>query len=291
MSEDRSRPTLVLGTAQLDSAYGIANRFDGGSRNRALALLREAESLDVSALDTSPSYGSAESLIGEAQLSIDVYTKIQRGISPKDSVLASLHRLKRTSVKGVLVHESSLVLKDAEGVIEKTAALVEEGLAECAGCSTYTPAEFAAAIANPLIRIIQAPVNAADQRLSRSGLLEEAKNHGKVVFARSVFLQGALLLDEKDIPEPLSPLRQVVATIDSCLEGHPEAISRAAVLLLYVRDLPGVSGVVIGCENPRQLRSNVSIMSSRTVLNRELLANLPSVPSDVLDPRYWQIRV
>ena len=53
--------------------------------------------------------------------------------------------------------------------------------------------------------MIQVPVNIFDQRLVSSGILAKAKTKNIEVYARSVFLQGLLLMSYSNIPSWFRP--------------------------------------------------------------------------------------
>ena len=55
------------------------------------------------------------------------------------------------------------------------------------------------------VDLVQAPLNVIDRSLQTSGWLNRLKHNGVEVHARSVFLQGLLLMDRSEIPEKFSP--------------------------------------------------------------------------------------
>ena len=61
---------------------------------------------------------------------------------------------------------------------------------------------------------IQIPVNALDRRAIHSGLLRRLKTKGVEIHARSVFLQGLLLMQPTELPEFFS---RYVPTLPRCI--------------------------------------------------------------------------
>ena len=55
---------MVLGTAQLGSLYGVANRSGCPSVNQGMAILKGAYEAGIKRFDTASSYGTAERLLG-----------------------------------------------------------------------------------------------------------------------------------------------------------------------------------------------------------------------------------
>ncbi|MBV8462378.1 MAG: aldo/keto reductase [Acidimicrobiales bacterium] len=277
---------LVLGTVQLGTEYGIANRTGRPAPQDAIDLLQSAARGGVAALDTAPGYGDAEELIGSAGVALPVCTKIAAGAEPARSLEGSLRRLRRDSVEVLFLHDPEVLEGDGDGVIDRAAVLVGERVG-LLGASVYTPAQFAAALSDDRIGAIQAPASAADQRLVRDGLLERAAAEGKPVYLRSVFLQGALLLAPGELPPHLTGLQPVVERVGALARERHEPMGH--VLVAFARDLPGVAGVVVGAESADQVDQNLRAFAapSLTTTQRDAVMALPSADEGVVDPRRW----
>lgn len=275
---------IVLGTAQLGMRYGIANRRGQPSADEAIALIRLAEAEKVDALDVAPAYGAAEALVGRASVSTPIFTKCAND-DISASVRSSLSKLGRSSVDVLFLHEPQLVVHDPDGRIDRAASLVGT-LVGRLGASVYSPAEFEACLADPRISCIQAPISAADRRLLDSGLLADAASAGKRVYARSVFLQGALLLAGSELPSHLLALRPLVSHLGRI--ASEAGVPLAELLPGYVAQLPGVAGVLIGCESHEQMVADVRGLR-RALPGRvaEAIAALPGLAGSVVDPRLW----
>jgi aryl-alcohol dehydrogenase-like predicted oxidoreductase len=276
---------LVLGTAALGQQYGVASTGQP-SRTEAISLLREAEAAGVLALDTAPTYGDSEELLGSADIAAPVFTKLTPGVIPSESVARSLSRLRRLFLDVVFLHDHRLVESDPEGIIDKAHRLVGEAIGAL-GASVYTPDEFVAALADPRIQAIQAPASVADQRLVRSGLLSRAHSTGKRVYVRSVLLQGALTLAPDELPPHLEPLMPVLVRMRALAAAAQ--ISPIELAVRYVRHLPGVTAVILGAESRRQFRSLV-VWVTAPKLPHDVLAEIETLetpPTAAIDPRSW----
>ena len=69
------------------------------------------------------------------------------------------------------------------------------------GFSIYTIKDLTLVLSNFKVDIIQCPINIFDKRFEKSGLLKKKKNIE--LHARSIFLQGLLLQNTKNIPNNL----------------------------------------------------------------------------------------
>lgn len=276
---------LILGTAQFSESYGRFRdrRHDLDVEN----LLRVASHVGFAALDTAPAYPGAEEVIGHSNWQGGIHTKFGHGESPTESLSNSLKKLRRSAVEVVYFHDPA-VLEAPEGYFEKVRASIRTSHARLLGVSIYSPEEMGKALTVSAIEAIQLPVNLADGRFSRA-LFLEAKDKGVTLFARSVFLQGALLQNAIDLPSYLSPvtpalevMRQI--TDDSGLTAMDLAVG-------WVKSLPGVSGIIVGAETESQLMEIGKAFNSQD-LDGDVLAQLASTQTTsvgTLDPREWPV--
>ena len=100
--------TLLLGTAQWGSDYGITNAGGRLADSALTDLLEAAEKFGLTPLDTAPAYGDAEARIGLMAPSFLVQTKVNvvnGSEAVRDQVLASCELLDRPAVWGLLAHD------------------------------------------------------------------------------------------------------------------------------------------------------------------------------------------
>jgi aryl-alcohol dehydrogenase-like predicted oxidoreductase len=277
-------PILVLGTAQFSRGYG-AVEHDDPHGNDPKAFFRHAARVGFGGIDTAPSYGDAEDCIGASEVAVPVHTKIDRGRAPRDSVAASLRRLGRERVEILYFHDSAIALDDPADLISHASALVGETVGVL-GASVYEPAELNGALAERRFGAVQVPLNVLDRRIGGHDL-ERAHARGCSVFVRSVFLQGLLLTDACEVPQRLAPLAPYVERVQSVIRETGRSV--ASVCLAWARDLPGVSGVVVGAVTTRELDALMRAWSEPPLdaALRHEFAALPTPPEPWCDPRSW----
>jgi aryl-alcohol dehydrogenase-like predicted oxidoreductase len=251
----------------------------------ARALLACAAKLGVAAVDTAPAYDDAEQLIGTSGIDIPVHTKLDPALEPEESLARSLERLKRQRVSLLYFHTPDVALRDPADQIGRAAALVGSRVGTL-GASVYETEEFVAAVDDGRFGAVQVPVNALDRRIPPE---EFARAHagGVVVFARSVLLQGVLVAPPDTIPAPHASLVPFVQAVQ-----HVAVDAKLSVLTLvigWVRDLPGISGVVVGARDAQELEALVSAWSAPPLPGavREAIDALPTPPDALVDPRRW----
>lgn len=289
---------IGLGAAQIGMPYGVANQSGKPDRDTAFSILDTAGRTGVSVLDTAQSYGDSERLIGEYRAQagasrFHIVSKLAAGhdYANADAVLKAVEISVRTlgqPLAALLMHDPSQLYRWNDGVGAAMNACVAAGLAEAAGVSIYTPEEFTCALGIPEIKVIQAPFNVLDRRLLLGGQLDDAIGAGKIVFLRSVFLQGLLLMASENVPERLNSARDVVQRWRDLCARH--GINPAAAALKYARLRAPQCITLVGCEQPAQLLANVADLEGEGLpesLAQEIDA-LPIPPEHVVNPSLWK---
>lgn len=292
---------LVLGTAQLGLKYGIANRGGALSASEACALLRLAHESGISMLDTAPAYGESESVVGRCLASFDGRFQIVTKTLPLPKQApraadveavarefsASLRRLGSESVYGILVHHSRDLLGPEGGrLYGLLAERRARGQALKIGVSVYTRAEALEVLERYPLEVVQLPVSVFDQRLAADGTLAELKRRKVEIHARSVFLQGLVLMDPDALPPGFESARPLVARFRAALQRH--GVSPLAGALAYVGQLLEIDRIVIGVDSAGQLAQCVAAFEGPAV-NLDF-SGFACKDEDLLDPRRWMDR-
>lgn len=203
-------PLLTLGTAQLGiPGYGVANRNDAVEQLEVEGIVAAAWNVGIRIFDTAQCYGDAEERLGNVFSrtglpSPRVITKLSPELEPddcaaiKESLAFSRSRLGLSCLWGVMLHRFSWLEKWGEGLGGTLLREKEDGNVKHLGVSVYEADEAIESIHHPDIDIIQIPINVWDRRMIRAGVLEAAKKYGKLLFLRSIFLQGLLLLSPEE---------------------------------------------------------------------------------------------
>jgi len=217
-------PHLVLGSAQWGMDYGITNQTGQVPPTTIRTILKQATDVWI---DTAVAYGQAETVIGNLTIKRPLVTKLQAGNRLADS----LHRLSVNQVAGVLVHDEA---NHDDAMWHHLQTERDSGRAAAIGVSLYTPEALNWWLERD-IDMVQLPLNILDQRFLK--WLPRLKERGIVVHARSPFLQGLLLTPLDQLPPYFHPIRPLLSRI-------PEP--RLPTLLGFLRQIPGLDGVVVG---------------------------------------------
>ena len=289
---------LGLGTAQFGSAYGVSNLQGQPSDADVRLIISSALDGGIRVFDTAPDYGESESLIGRyvpPGAAIQCVSKVP-AISAKrigrpecDSVVASVHRslerLRRDSLDVLLVHRASdLALPGAEMLVDTLRGLARSGLVKALGVSVYDPTEVELALDSLPLGVVQLPLNVFDQRFLRSGMLARLAERGIAVHARSVFLQGILLMEPEDLPQ--GPRRVAAGPLGAYHAARAEAgLSALQAALGFVRSVDHVDVGFVGANSAAELVQCVEAASTPPAA-----LDWPGFASEdpaLIDPRTW----
>jgi aryl-alcohol dehydrogenase-like predicted oxidoreductase/spore coat polysaccharide biosynthesis protein SpsF (cytidylyltransferase family) len=307
---DIAATDFVLGTAQLGMGYGYVNHTGQPSRSDAVALVRGAVERGVTAFDTARAYGESENILGEALRnrsssearvitkldlsSIDhqaIEAEVRRGVDA--SVTASLKALRRDKLEAVLLHNWKYYGSWHGAAWQRLCELKQQGTIDVLGASVYEPGEALEALREPSIQHLQIPVNILDRRLRNAGVDRAAMIRPDVaIHARSAFLQGILLHPANRWPGIAHVDREGLA---GRLLAFAEAFHRdglADLCLSYVRSLPWITGVVVGCETRQQLDANLRLFSLPKLSADQILEledGFRDIPEALLNPSKWEV--
>lgn len=290
---------LCIGTVEFGMQYGI--RYSGRpDAETAEAMLEYARAHGIVSIDTSSAYGEAERIIGgflhkQPRKEIHIYTQLRPdilySIPPKNyyntirqNLRESLQSLHVEYVDGCLFHNAEYV--DNAAAMQALAQLKRDGLAKRTGMSTYTPAEFEKAIRIPSVDILQIPYNLLDTRLD--GLLKKVRPNVEI-HARNVFLQGLLLTDTDEVPQPLWDAKQYLLRIDAFCEYY--GVTRMQAVLNFIKTQPRIDKLVFGVQNMAQLEQveQAFHVEVSPVALRELAEEFAVVGEKIIMPSLWNV--
>ncbi len=287
---------LGLGTVQFGLDYGISNAGGRTPQDEVVAILDAARRHGVSVVDTAAAYGCSEQVLGAAGVGdgpFRVVTKTlpvrREQVGAADAAalrarfLASLEQLRLSQAYGLMVHHCDDLFAPGGALLwEAMCRLREEGRVSRLGASVYGGAQIERLLAQYPVDIVQVPVNVFDQRLLAGGQLRRLKAAGVEVHARSVFLQGLLLMEPQQLPAHFDPIRRHVAAYRACVDRA--GVSPQAAAYHFVAGLPEIDTVVCGVNDRRQFEELCRIAGQPLELD---LAGFGLNDERYVDPSRW----
>lgn len=288
---------LGLGTAQFGLDYGIANDAGRVPEAEVTAILDEARRADIRVLDTAPAYGTAQAVLGRLLRPQDRFRVVTKTVAIRtpgigDEELAtvrkgfeeSLAQLGVDHVAGLLVHQADDLAKPGgERLAELLMELRAQGKVDKVGISVYDRAQLEQLLERRYaFDLVQLPLNVFDQRLVRDGTLASLAGAGVELHARSVFLQGLLLMDEMRLPAFAAPWRERIRDFRRALDEA--GVTALAAALSFVLGQAEVSVALVGVLSADHLQECLAAEKKPVSLDWGRFAiDDPAL----VDPRRW----
>lgn len=262
--------SMTIGTVQLGMNYGIANMGGKPDENQSFSMLSTAFEHGVTSLDTARSYGNSEEVIGRFLRTWKgdvphITTKIKFPEKEVEDVEGYVFSEVKKSLQNLGVERVNVVMLHLPGDLKQYGAkvvtamekLVLQGLTDQIGVSVYVADEVEEMLKYPQFSATQVPMSVFDQRLIVDGTIEKLREKNYTVFVRSVFLQGLFFLEPDKIDDPIL-VRHAVPKIRMIREiAKEEQMSVAQLAIAFIRDLPGVTSLVLGADTPKQVLDNI----------------------------------
>lgn len=287
---------LALGTVQFGLEYGVSSNHGQVRSEELKKILSYAQSNNIKILDTAPSYGNCEEVLGKNRIfNFKIVTKTRHFDKPsissddtkflKKDFFNSLEKLKKESVYALLVHNAEDLLKpNSKKILETLEELKKSKKIVKLGVSVYDENQLESILNNFEIDIVQLPFNILDKRMIDSGMLKSLYNKGIEVHARSVFLQGLLLMSIKNRPKKFNHWNNLWQIWHQWLNDNQ--ITPLEASIKYAISISEISKVLIGVQSKSELEEIVTASTSSV--------GLPDIPSELytsdtklLNPSMW----
>lgn len=312
---------LILGTAQFGLNYGISqtskapdSTSTGLTTASAHNLLTLAQNNKISTLDTAYNYGDAESKIGQFHLQqaalstgsppalpFKVISKARHFTEAisitsdhvkllQAQVAQSLSKTQVNHFEAMMVHQLDDIQKP--GGLQLWETLIHHPSIKKTGISVYTQADIDWVVEHLDPDIIQLPFNILDQRLLLSGTLAQLKKRGIEVHARSIFLQGLLLMPIEMIEKKLPIATSAMQAFLSYCQHHDQTSLQTA--LQFACQQPNIDRVLIGVHSQSHLASIINdyhAFCTRCFDSNKDWQALHCQDLNVIDPRSWHAQL
>lgn len=283
---------IALGSVQFGLAYGIANSEGQVSQATAADILSEAAMHGIDTIDTAIAYGESEEVLGNIGVNEWQIVSKLPAMPPDCSdvevwveaqVADSLQRLRVSRLYGLLLHRPEQLL-EARGdrLFAALRALQARGVVLKIGVSVYEPAELDRLASCVPFELVQVPFNLLDTRMATSGWLARLQESGCEIHARSIFLQGLLLMPSSARPEKFSRWQGLWQTWDSWLASAQ--LTPLQACLRFALAQPEIDKLVLGVNSVAQLRE---ILEASVGNVPTLPPTLRSADPVLLNPALW----
>lgn len=294
---------IVLGTAQLGSNYGIANKEGKPAEKDSFRIMKYAIEKGIFYFDTAYCYGNSEIIIGkflnfynDCENKINIITKMaslsNEIISEKiirKFFFNSLHRLEQESIYCYMIHDFNDVKNNCDLISKTFFKLKNDRCIKKIGVSVYDKNQIKFLLKNFNFDIIQIPINIFDQRLLEKDILYSLKKRNIDIYARSIFLQGLIFLNKDSLPLKFKSIRKYLEKINKI--SLKFNISKEEIALLFINSISEINKIVIGLGKIEHLKKDIKAVNRLKKLTKiERFINFQDLfirDVKIIDPRKW----
>lgn len=247
---------IILGTAQFGLDYGVANKTGKPTIQQCQDLLDLCKTVNINALDTSISYGNSQEVLRKLKINgFRVQSKIIVGsdVSITSQVEMILRQLGVNEVDTILIHDPWNISRKCEKDLLSLEELKRKQRVKNIGVSVYTEDDLRISSDAINLDVVQVPMNIFDQRFCSNPVLQRLSEQGTEVQARSIFLQGLLLMDSNDLPQYFKPWIGFFERFERHCKLKKISKINACTQFIVMNSL--IDNYVYGFDNAQQLKT------------------------------------
>tara|TARA_A100001015_G_scaffold309909_1_gene410236 strand:- start:164 stop:1549 length:1386 start_codon:yes stop_codon:yes gene_type:complete len=286
---------IVLGTAQLGSNYGIANKTGKILIKDIKKIKQLALKEGMITVETAQAYKNSEKILGNVNFNkFNLISKIKKidknNIKNlknliKNSVKKSLKKMKIKKIYAFLFHNSeNLLSKNGKEIFNALNMLKKNGTIENIGVAVYNVSELETLSKKYKFDIISIPFNLLDRRFEKSKVVRKLKKQNVKFYARSVFLQGLLLMKSDKMSKYFKKWKKTFNSLENYSKKNH--ISKFHMCLNFALSSKLIDKVVVGVNNFNQFRQ---IINYRLNHKKIYLPRFKNVNYKIINPNLWKI--
>ncbi len=286
---------FALGTAQFGMRYGINNSSKASiDVNEIEEILNFSLEKKIDLLDTAMNYGDSEKKLGRFDLDkFKIVTKLPsldgqiKNLEAwlKKKTDESLKNLNRSNLHALLFHNpEDLLGPNGDRIFNSISNFKNEGIISKIGLSIYSPSILDKLIPRYEFDLVQAPFNILDTRLLDSGWLEKLDAIGIEIHARSVFLQGLLLIPSQEIPNEFKRWETLFIHIEKW--SKEKKLSLLEACIFFALKQKKIDKIILGIDSLKHLKEILKIDFKKNISG---LPKISSTDESLINPSKWKV--
>lgn len=279
--------------------YGIANKTGQPDQAMATEIINEAWKNGIREFDTAQGYGISEQVLGNAlsEFKLTAEARVINKFNPNHDHLnitamsnalnESLSRLRIPYLFGMMLHREEMLALWNKGLSKILHSFVLSGKIKHIGVSVYSPESALMALNTEGIDMVQLPASILDRRFENAGGFQLADKKKKKVYIRSIFLQGLLLMDVKEIPEKMAFAKPVLEKFEFLSKDL--GLTKQEIALGYLKaEMPNAK-IVFGADTPQHVKENLTYWGKTPHLSivTKIKNIFNAVDEKILNPSLW----
>ena len=286
---------IIIGLAKTDKTYGL------DKTKQFVKISKSLLDTKINHLDTSPSYLNSSKFVANlnSQKKFKIYTKLpfipfdeNKSIEKKiiKNINFQLRYNKADCFEGVFLHDPTMPLnRKLWGATFKTLKkLKNDKIIKNIGVSVYNSFELKKILKVFTPDIVQFPINVLNQDFCDEDFLSELKRKKIKLFARSIFLQGAIF---KKIYNKNKYFNLWKENFEKWFDFlNKNNINEVEASIKFLLSKKYIDYYIIGVNNINQLKNNIKLFKkiSKSRQNRLNFKDLAVDDQLLTDPRFWK---
>lgn len=291
---------ICLGTAQFGNIYGITNRnkieLNINEIKKFLILLKKNK---IEFIDTALNYKNVDKKLEKTKINLNRFKIITKIPKPKTKekfykrkilrkILKSREILKIKSFHSILIHNcQDLNSKQAKLIRDTLIELKDKKLTKKIGLSVYNAKDLNFMFKFFIPDLIQVPHNVFDNRFMQSKILNKIFKYKIELHVRSVFLQGLLLTDIKNMNLKFSKWKKLFEKWDLYCKKNKTSKLEAAVSLAMKNKK--IKKIVVGFSNIDEFIEFLKIRVKNKLIAPRFLTDNEKNIDKLINPYSWKI--
>lgn len=282
---------ICIGTANFNLRYGLKKKKVDFKNIKK--IIQYSKQKKIKFLDTAISYNNSKTVLSKINLNkFHLITKIslpKRKIKNLhdwiiQSVMDEKKKLKIKIFYALLFHNTKIFEKKIyiSQICTAIDYLKKKKIIKKVGLSIYDPTELDKYFHYYKFEIIQFPLNIFDRRIINTGWLNKLKKSHVELHARSIFLQGLLLLDKKDLPKKFYRWKRYFGYLEKFVDV--KKITKKEACISFIKDCKKIDRFVIGINNYLQIKENLELIKLKSI---KIPTHLQVKSKRLINPKLW----
>ena len=289
---------IALGTANFGLHYGVKNQRRL-SLEEVKKILGICQAFGVATIDTAIGYGESHRVLGSLETQgHDCITKLPGLPAQVEGVVGWVHGqvaqalldLRREKLYGLLLHRPGDLLGPHGPELVGALRLAQREFSiQKIGVSVYEPHELLDCWKVLQYELVQLPCNVFDQRFTTGPAVAHLRSKNIEVHARSVFLQGLLLMPDLSRPIYFNPWAHIFDAWHNLVDTFKK--TPLEVCLAFADRQNFVHKWVIGVDSKDQLLGILSANNdSKNVIPDTAWLPFKDLPLALVSPARWSLQ-
>lgn len=290
---------IILGTAQFSGKYGISNKNKNFDVNEIKKIINYSLKNKINNLDTALIYFSDPKIYELIKKRFNIYTKVPSLSEVKknqinlylEKHIINLKKIySKRKIESLIFHDpndfknsNKIKIRSAISYLSYLKKNKQIGLI---GASIYTMKDFYNVLEcfrNYKLDLIQIPISIINTEFNNKEFINIINKKNIKVQARSIFLQGLLLMKKNERPKYFNKWKNKFEQWDNLSK-----LQKIKISYNYVNNLKFINSIVVGFFNIDEFKFFFKSIRSKSIMKKNFFSNIRN--NKLVNPNLWKIK-